>query len=70
MSDMAFRCGQNIHIIKCEMENKHSSKRSKCVQLYKYEAQNSKKSLKKTKFEVEKKLNMKSTEIKIELENV
>ena len=38
--------------------------------MYKYEAQNSKKSLKKTKFEVEKKLNMKSTQIKNELENV
>ena len=25
---MAFRCGQNIHIIKYEMENKHSSERS------------------------------------------
>ena len=25
---MAFHCGQNIHVTKYEMENKHSSKRS------------------------------------------
>ena len=32
--------------------------------MYKYEVQNSKKSIKITKFEVEKKLSMESTEIK------
>ena len=68
---MAFRCGQNIHITKSEMENTNILPKGvnvfNCINT---KSRIQKKPIKITKFEVEKKLNMKSTEIKIELENV
>ena len=60
---MAFCCGQNIHIIKYEMGNTNVRPNqvnvSYCINT---KPRILKKSPKRTKFEVEKKINMKSTQ--------